>query len=692
MAPRHHADGSAGAGDVDCAAVVAMSGLDLSRARDALQFIPPDLSREEWVKVGMAAHAAGLQFDDFNVWSAAAGNYSERDARDAWRSFKPGKGVGAGTLFKVAADHGHRKDSAADHGRQTRPAQAPTGPAGPIKAPRPGMGAAEVWGRCKPATAEHGYIVKKDGRPNGLRVVPIGDPLRVNGESVAGCLVVPVLPLAGGEPVSLQFVAAPDTGAKWKTKEKTDKPSLPGAPMAGVFIIGDMVDGGTAFVCEGIGQAWACWQAAGFAAVVAFGWGRVRGVVADLRQRDPSARLVLVPDVGKEDEAETIAREVGALFVTMPEGWPMNADVNDLAQRDGADVLEALLSSASEPAKPAPRFKLLNSADLHALPPLAWRVRGVLPAQGIASVYGPSASGKSFLVLDMAAAIAEGRDWFGYRVNACPVVYVCLEGAAGFRLRVEAWEQQHGRTLPAGLRLVLQPFKLTEPQDVADMAAAVLSAGAGAVIFIDTLNASAPGIDENASRDMGLVLEAAKSLQSLTGGLVTAVHHSGKDATRGLRGHSSLFAALDAAVEVTREGARKEWKVAKAKDGQDGAKHPFRLDVVHMGEDDEGETVTSCVVAPDESPQDVTRSRLPKGGNQKVVLDALGELLRKSGAFGRAGAPAQRPCMELEPAVEAIAPRLTCEPKRQKERVRQALTGLTASGVLTCREGWLWLP
>ena len=111
-----------------------------------------------------------------------------------------------------------------------------------------------------------------------------------------------------------------------------------------------------------------------------------------------------------------------------------------------------------------------------------------------------------------------------------------------------------------------------------------------------------------------------------------------------------------------------------------------------MGEDDEGEQVTSCAVAPDESPQDATRSRLPKGGNQKVVLDALGELLRNSATFGRAGAPPVRPCVGVETAVDAIALRLTCEPKRQKERVRLALTGLHAAGVVTCREGWLWLP
>ena len=48
---------------------------NLDRARDALQAIPPDLPRDEWVRAGMAAQAAGLGFDDFNDWSAGAGNY-----------------------------------------------------------------------------------------------------------------------------------------------------------------------------------------------------------------------------------------------------------------------------------------------------------------------------------------------------------------------------------------------------------------------------------------------------------------------------------------------------------------------------------------------------------------------------------------------------------------------------------------
>ena len=225
------------------------------------------------------------------------------------------------------------------------------------------------------------------------------------------------------------------------------------------------------------------------------------------------------------------------------------------------------------------------------------------------------------------------------------------------------------------------------------LAAAILAAvGAGAVVFIDTLNRAAPLADENSSRDMGEILEGAKQLQALTGGLVVLIHHTGKNADRGLRGHSSLFAAMDAAVEVSRDGDCREWRVSKAKDGQDGEAFPFRLEVVQLPPDEDGEPVTSCVVRRDESPENATRSRLPKGGNQKVVLDALGDLLRKSADRGKAGAPPQRPCVETEAAVDAIAPRLTVEPLRRKERARHALTGLVAAGVVTCREGWLWLP
>jgi len=659
---------------------------DTERARDALLCIPPDLPRDDWVRAGMAAQAAGLDFDTFNDWSAGAGNYSEPDARTTWRSFKPGKGVGAGTLFKLAAENGWRMG--ADKPQQ-RPLQAPRKAAEPPRRPAPGMSPAEVWERCEPATARHSYIMEKQaaGVPlDGLRVLPAGDMLRIAGEPMAGALVLPVH-RADGLLSSLQFIAVPDVAARLKAQGKPGKLNLPGSTLDGWHTVGDAMPGGVVYVCEGIGQAWAAWKATGYPAVVCFGWGRVRTVAAELRQRDASARLVLVPDVGKEQDADKVAQEVGAAVAYMPQGEADNFDACDLAIRDGGDVLAELLEAARQPAPPEPRYKLLTATELRELPPLAWRVRGVLPAVGLAALYGPSASGKSFLAFDMAAAIAEGQSWFDCRVEAAPVVYAALEGEAGFKLRAQAWEASRGRSLPDGLHLMLQPFKLTAPEDVTDLAAVV---PAGAVVVLDTLNRSAPTADENSSRDMGEILEAAKTLQTATGGLVLLVHHTGKNAAAGLRGHSSLLAAMDAAVEVSRDGDRREWKVAKSKDGQDGAAHPFKLQVETLAVDEYGDPVTSCVVLRDTAAQDVRLVKLPQGGNQRLVWDALRQTF-KTGETGKTGAPPLSPCIELEAAIVSAAGHLTCPTDKRTSRTRDAITGLVSRGLMGCNEGWLWL-
>ena len=119
---------------------------------------------------------------------------------------------------------------------------------------------------------------------------------------------------------------------------------------------------------------------------------------------------------------------------------------------------------------------------------------------------------------------------------------------------------------------------------------------------------------------MGLLVGAAKRLQGRLGGLVLLVHHSGKDVSKGPRGHSSLLAALDAALEVQREGSARRWKVTKAKDSLDGNEHLFQLDVIELGTDEHGEPVTSCVIEPDAPGHEVARRPPPVGNRFQQVL------------------------------------------------------------------------
>jgi phage/plasmid primase-like uncharacterized protein len=295
---------------------------ETERARAALHAIPPNLPRDEWHEVGRAGIAAGLSIDDLNDWSESADNYTgRRDVETAFRAVTPDGGTGAGTLFHKAKQYGF-----GDTGESrpclpiTKPAQATHKP---VKQVASGN-AAQVWERCIQATPAEAYLHRKHGKPDGLRVYPAtASPLVIRGQNVAGYLVVPCW--SGEQLRTLQFIP-PETG---------DKLNLPGASfLDGYFTVGELTD--RVYVCEGIGQAWAVNKATGAAAVVCFGAGRMNAVASILREKYPAARLVIVPDRGKEEQAAKIAADVSGQWVAMPADKHGNYDANDYFQDAGA--------------------------------------------------------------------------------------------------------------------------------------------------------------------------------------------------------------------------------------------------------------------------------------------------------------------------------------------------------------------
>jgi len=664
-----------------------MNKYDLSEAIIALSYIPADLPREQWVRIGMSFHALGGDFDAFSDWSSSASSYKYQDCLSTWKSFKNKEdGVSGGTLFFEAKKYGWNSDA-----KLTNSTFEDFSEKRQKDLSKPKID--EIWNRSLPATHEHPYIVAKNaiGVPlDNLRVLTENDPYMQCGERLAGSLIVPVM--TGDNRVSsLQFISSPETAIRLKAKGKPDKLNLPGYTMQGFFTVGQLLPESVIYVCEGIGAAWSCWQATrqetGQVSVACFGAGNMDKVATQLRQDYPGARLVIVPDVGKENLATEIASKVEGSIAVMPEGWSTNSDVNDLADREGLNALTWLLNNAKLIPKAKPRFELIDVRALRDLPPTRWRVQGIFPSYGLVSIFGKSGSGKSFLAFDLACAIASGRSWFNHRVEAAPVVYAALEAEGGFRVRSQAWEAGNECGLPPNFQMMLNPFQLTNQVDVPEFASLIPK---GAVIFLDTLNRAAPTSDENSSKDMGILLEAAKQLQTLTSGLVLLVHHSGKDSSKGMRGHSSLFAAMDGAIEVTRNGEKREWQIAKSKDGIDGQTHHFRLETVNLGIDIYGEDVSSCVVRQDESIEQIRRVKLPQGGNQRLVYDAIQPLF-KDGTAGKPGAPALRPCIALETAVIVGASRLTCAAHRRNTRSREAMTGLITRGVLGHFDGWVWI-
>lgn len=337
------------------------------------------------------------------------------------------------------------------------------------------------------------------------------------------------------------------------------------------------------------------------------------------------------------------------------------------------DLTRILMSTktAADVQMSATRFKVLSASEIAQSAPIAWTIRGLLPKTGLAALYGASGSGKSFLALDMSASIAAGnKDWYGLRVSNCPVTYCVLEGEAGMGKRVAAWEAHTQIEIADKLRFIAQPFDITVASDVQELAEAIRAAGgADGLIVLDTLNRAAPGADENSSKDMGEIIANAKALQQLTGGMVLLVHHTGKDESKGMRGHSSLFAAMDAVVAVMNSREKGlSWCVAKSKDDVTGTTYPFRLEQVVVGTDEEGEDITSCI-AVSVAPPFALRKTKRLGSHQETAMKALNALLGKVGKDA-AG-------ISIEEAVEAVAGEINVGPKHKRLRAKEAIEALS---------------
>lgn len=343
------------------------------------------------------------------------------------------------------------------------------------------------------------------------------------------------------------------------------------------------------------------------------------------------------------------------------------------------------------PIANCPRFRLLGRQEIMALPPLRWRVKGLFPEEGIGAIYGATKSGKSFLTFDLGCAIASGQTWFGHRTVQSPVTYVILEGEAAIRNRTEAWEKGNNASLPPDFKVINQALQIAEPDHIEELGELLPTGG---VIIIDTLNRAAPGLDENSSQDMGRVLAGMKRLQEITGGLVLIVHHTGKDASKGLRGHSSLLAALDGAIEVERTQTSRLWSAAKVKDGEDGKQMAFRLDVINLGLDADGDPMTSCAVMADSSA--ILLPRQPSGKSQQAALSTIRRLLSAATTLGQAGCSPQTQCLKVEEVITDVAATLTAKlPSKRSHEARRLTSALIADGYLHSAldgsgEAWLW--
>jgi len=361
------------------------------------------------------------------------------------------------------------------------------------------------------------------------------------------------------------------------------------------------------------------------------------------------------------------------------------------------------MSDALTPFDPKPDvptvYRLLSGAQVMNQPRIKWLVKGLIPSKGLGAIYGAPRSGKTFLLLDLAMAIATGADWFGRKTLKTPIVYFGLEWQ-GLGDRLQAWQVGKETTIPDNFKMVeVAPFDLNHDGDVDGLAQTVKDfAPGGAVTIIDTMARATAGTDENSAKDMGLIIRAADRLATLTNGIVLLVHHTGKTEANGLRGSSALLGALDSAVKVTgSKDTPRKFEIDKNKHGRDGEQYPFTLAQVVIGQDEDGDEVTSCVVQPQAASPIETDPLKGLGKNQITALMAIRAVLLsdddKRATLGAAGVPDGIRSMKYTDALKTAASELAEDgtSTRANERAKEAIAGLTKSGRLQQSGGALQL-
>lgn len=263
-----------------------------------------------------------------------------------------------------------------------------------------------------------------------------------------------------------------------------------------------------------------------------------------------------------------------------------------------------------------------------------WCIPGLLPQQGTAVIYGPTGAGKTFVTLHLALSIAGAADWFGKRLPGGTEVYLVPEDRAGAEARAVAAAVQMGLSLGE----IAFEFITSPPIHSDGWAENIKQALEGirtrneepiTAVFLDTLGASFGGRSQDDAAQMTLATDAMQAVAEHLKCIFVAVHHSGKDEARGMRGSQVLKDRVDAVVTLGKaKGGGVSISVEKQRNGALGAPLTCRLARAEIsiggGHTESTCIVTDLAIATALSPATAPTSRPVKlSRDERAVVEAL---------------------------------------------------------------------
>lgn len=239
-----------------------------------------------------------------------------------------------------------------------------------------------------------------------------------------------------------------------------------------------------------------------------------------------------------------------------------------------ADAFAAFEGRQFEPPTAAERgrdrIQFLHVYADHVQDP-TWLIPNILPAHGIGMMYGESGSYKSFVTLDMALSLAYGipGQWKAPPVKN-DVLFLAGEGpVATAKKRWPAWLEWQGIGSREDHRFMIKdrvPL-YTDATGWENVKADLAELGAKpSLIVIDTLSRLLTGLDENSAKDATMVTNFMEQLARYYECFVLAIHHTGKDQSKGARGSSAFHANMDTVLATKLKIGGTEFRVKKQKD------------------------------------------------------------------------------------------------------------------------------
>lgn len=185
-----------------------------------------------------------------------------------------------------------------------------------------------------------------------------------------------------------------------------------------------------------------------------------------------------------------------------------------------------------------------------------WLIKDVVEKESLMCIFGKPKSGKSFIAIAMAAAIAKGESFYGNESFSKPVMYVCGEGQRGVKRRLAAWQQGMFDLTGVPLYLSDRAVRVNDPDDFKmlelEIEALTQQVGEIGMIVIDTFQRNFVG-NENSAEDVGNFINKLDGLISHYKCCVCLVHHTGHGNSDRGRGSSVMGASLDYEFKVDRE-------------------------------------------------------------------------------------------------------------------------------------------